>query len=91
MTLTLTNLLAGIAAALAAAPNALNAIKSLIALLKPTVTDDAGTVLNQDQVLAAIDAAFSTWKGVEDTADGQIAAAGGAEPVAGNLARPASQ
>ena len=72
--LTLTNLLAGIAAALAAAPNALNAIKSIIGLLKPTVTNDAGQALTVEEVLAAIDKAFSTWQGIIDTANGQLAA-----------------
>ena len=72
--MTLTALLAGIAAALGAVPNALAAIKSLIALLKPTVTNDAGTPLTQAQVLAAIDQAFGTWQAIIDAANAQLAA-----------------
>ncbi len=72
--MTLTALLAGIAAALGAAPGALNAIKSLVALLKPTVTNDSGTPLTQAQVLAAIDQAFGTWQGIIDAANAQLAA-----------------
>ena len=71
--MTLTALLAGIAAALGAAPGALNAIKSLIALLKPTVTNDSGAALTVDQVLAAIDQAFGTWQGIIDAANAQLA------------------
>ena len=71
--MTLTALLAGIAAALSAAPGALAAIKSLVALRKPTVTNDSGVSLTQAQVLAAIDQAFGTWQAIIDAANAQLA------------------
>lgn len=77
---TISTIISAIAKVLALAPGALDAVKALIALMKPDVTDDNGNPLTVEQVLAAIDAAFATWKGIENTADDELNKAAPPDP-----------